>query len=275
MIFQERNAPYPQPIYACPVNKNDGTGFSTGITAYHVTTDPVTGESVRVEGAGELTHVGGGLNCYVPTQAETDYENYAIHFWGSAVQGYGQVVQVTTCSEPLRREVERLFGVRQWNIRNKSALITPGDDDGGMATWPWVMWDSFSEVYRCYYTAGNGLTIRMRTSDDLIHWSGWRLVHHDLCYGSGPWSTECPHVVFRRGYYYLFRTEHYSRALTHVFRSEDPFDFGIGDASDRYVGRIAVAAPEIIVDRDGNEYITSNHDLLAGTRICRLRWEPV
>lgn len=75
------------------------------------------------------------------------------------------------------------------------------------------------------------------------------------------------------GYYYLFRTEDYPSARTHVFRSEDPFDFGIGDASDKYMGLMAVAAPEIIVDGDGAEYITSNHDLRGGTRMCRLGWE--
>lgn len=115
----------------------------------------------------------------------------------------------------------------------------------------------------------------VRTSTNLIHWSHWRLVHQDIRYGPGPWDTECPHVVYRCGYYYLFRTKHYTRALTHVFRSEDPFYFGIGDASDKYVGCIAVAAPEIIVDSDGREYITSNHDVVAGTQICRLEWKTV
>lgn len=112
-----------------------------------------------------------------------------------------------------------------------------------------------------------------RTSADLVHWSDWRLVHQDRRYGSERWNTECPHVVYRAGYYYLFRTVHYSSANTHVFRSEDPFDFGIGDARAQYVGPIAVAAPEIIVDGEGNEYITSNHDLRLGTQICKLIWK--
>jgi hypothetical protein len=112
----------------------------------------------------------------------------------------------------------------------------------------------------------------VRTSTDLIGWSDWQLVHLDPAFGPGPWDTECPHVVYRGGYYYLFRTEDYARAITHVFRSADPFDFGTGDASERYVCDIAVAAPEIIVNGE-MEYITSNHDLLGGTRMCRLRWE--
>jgi len=113
----------------------------------------------------------------------------------------------------------------------------------------------------------------VRTSADLIRWSDWRLVHQDRRYGDRPTQHECPNVVFRDGYYYLFRTQTYSSAKTHVFRSEDPLDFGIGDARDKYVGPIAVAAPEIVVDPDGREYITSNHDLRLGTQLCRLRWE--
>jgi beta-fructofuranosidase len=121
----------------------------------------------------------------------------------------------------------------------------------------------------------------LRTSSNLLHWSDWQLVHQDTAYGPGPWDTECPHVVYRRddrqrrGAYYLFRTEDYASAKTHVFCSLTPTDFGIGDASAHYVCTIAVAAPEIVVDADGTEYITSNHDLVGGTRLYRLRWETI
>ena len=121
------------------------------------------------------------------------------------------------------------------------------------------------------YQAG----VYVRTSKDLVHWSDWRLVHQDPRYGPGRWGTECPHVVYRGGAYYLFRTEHYASAKTHVFCSTDPFDFGIGDASDCHVCDVAVAAPEIIVDGEGTEYVTSNHDLTGGTQLCRLRWEEI
>ncbi|MFC1526117.1 hypothetical protein ACFL6X_04815, partial [Candidatus Latescibacterota bacterium] len=99
----------------------------------------------------------------------------------------------------------------------------------------------------------------VRTSTDLLGWSNWRLVHQDPQYGDGPWDTECPCVVYREGYYYLLRTVNYGAAQSHVFRSDDPFDFGLGDAGDKYVGPLAVAAPEIIVDDEGREFISSNH----------------
>ena len=111
-----------------------------------------------------------------------------------------------------------------------------------------------------------------RTSMNLVDWSDYRIVHLDGRYGPGRWDTECPHVVRRSDSYYLFRTENYAAARTHVFRSDDPFDFGIGDARDKYVGLLRVAAPEVVIDVNGDEYITSNHDLRGGTMIARLRW---
>jgi hypothetical protein len=113
-----------------------------------------------------------------------------------------------------------------------------------------------------------------RRSSDLLHWSQPKLVHQDLSLSNHPWGTECPHVVYRGGQYYLFRTENYAARKSHVFQSEDPLDFGIGDAGGKYVGPFPAAAPEIIVAPDGSEYISSNHDLSGGTHLCRLNWLP-
>jgi hypothetical protein len=114
----------------------------------------------------------------------------------------------------------------------------------------------------------------VRTSKDLIHWSEAKLVHRDIGkrFGIRFTECECPHVVYRDGYYYLFRTQDYASQKTYVFRSENPYDFGIGDASDKFVCSIAVGAPEIIIDKDGQEYITSNHNLKGGTMMSRLEW---
>jgi hypothetical protein len=115
--------------------------------------------------------------------------------------------------------------------------------------------------------------IYARRSTDLVEWSEPRLVHRDLSpqFGPGRWDTECPFVAYRDGYYYLFRTQDYATARTHVFRSRDPFDFGIGDASAKYVGRLAVAAPEIIV-HDGNELVSSCDRMTEGITLTRLVW---
>jgi beta-fructofuranosidase len=164
---------------------------------------------------------------------------------------------------------------RRRNVQDQSRLFTgPGETRDPCVVRigdQWVMY------YAGYHDQNLNLPgIYARTSTDLVHWSGWRIVHHDISerFGSSPWNSECPQVVFKNGYYYLFRTQDYASARTHVFRSTDPFDFGIGSAVDYYVGPIAVAAPEIILDENGEEFITSNHDLRGGTQICRLAWVP-
>jgi hypothetical protein len=114
----------------------------------------------------------------------------------------------------------------------------------------------------------------VRTSKNLINWSSYKLVHRDPTFGSTSWAHECPHVVYRDGYFYLFRTENYYLAKTHVYRSEDPMDFGTNAtlAQKKYVGPIACAAPEIY-KVDGHEYVSSNHEPAGGTMMCRLTWE--
>ena len=110
-----------------------------------------------------------------------------------------------------------------------------------------------------------------RTSANLLDWSAPTIVHDDLNYGAERWDTECPFVIFRDGYYYLFRTEDYYQAKTHVFRSENPMDFGIGDASANYVGIFPSGAPELYTI-DGQEYVSSNHNPPLGTQMCRIKW---
>ena len=115
--------------------------------------------------------------------------------------------------------------------------------------------------------------VYVRESSNLIDWSDWSLVHQDFQYGQGAWGHECPFVVEKDGEYYLFRTEDYASATTHVFHSKNPFDFGVGNSSSKYVTTIGVAAPEIITTESGEELITSNHELTRGTVIYKLGWE--
>jgi hypothetical protein len=128
--------------------------------------------------------------------------------------------------------------------------------------------------YAGYYDWDNpeaGAGFVVRTSKDLIDWSDWKLVHQDGKAGQVRTDAECPHVVYRSGYYYLFRTVNYYRCLTLVYRSEDPYDFGIGDAGDKLVGRLPSGAPEIY-EIDGAEYVSSSHSPLFGETMCRLEW---
>ena len=120
----------------------------------------------------------------------------------------------------------------------------------------------------------------VRTSENLINWSDWQVVHYDYSVldesnnSRGVFTHECPFVIEHAGYYYLLRTENYAQQRTHVYRSDDPKDFGLGDkaAQSKYVGILPVGAPEIITDENGVQYITSNHNLVGGTMICKLKW---
>jgi len=132
------------------------------------------------------------------------------------------------------------------------------------------------EQYICYYTGHDTgrpepCKIYARTSEDLLHWSDYRAVCWGGSGGDGPWSAECPFVVARDGLYYLLRTSRYAPpALTHVYCSEDPLDFGPG-TDEKKIGTLQVAAPEVIL-ADGQTYISTVEDLQGGVQLARLGW---
>ena len=129
----------------------------------------------------------------------------------------------------------------------------------------------------CYY-CGNVKGERMpsrvyaRTSKDLINWSDYREVGWGgFAAGDRPANSECPFVVFVDGYYYLFRTSEYRPpARTHIYRSEDPFDFGRGNDS-KLVTTLRLAAPEVV--KLGEQYyISTVEDLKGGVQLVKLKW---
>jgi len=139
-----------------------------------------------------------------------------------------------------------------------------------MVTW-------IDDKWVCYYTGHDPgrrkpCKVYARTSPDLVTWSDYRDVSWGgFASGAGFWSAECPFVVKLDGYYYLFRTSEYRPpARTHVYRSLDPFDFGLGNDS-KWVTTLRVAAPEIV--QVGEQYyISSVEDLKGGVQLFRLRW---
>ena len=133
------------------------------------------------------------------------------------------------------------------------------------------VWHMYYAGYFDYDKPEEGAGFAVRTSTDLITWSDWQLVHRDPRNGAGRTQAECPFVIYKEGYYYLFRTVDYYHSNTLVFRSEDPCDFGIGDASSKLVGRIPCAAAEIYTF-DDREYLSSSHDPQVGEMICQLKW---
>jgi hypothetical protein len=137
------------------------------------------------------------------------------------------------------------------------------------------------KAYYCYYTGHTAIQDRTaigadfcRVSQDLRTWSHPYMVAFGGAAGRGPGSAECVHVVYREdaGLYYLFRTQRYGQDnVSTVYASPDPLNFGIDD--DRYrVGTLPVAAPEIIVNHEGQDYIAALLPSLQGIRVAKLRW---
>lgn len=135
--------------------------------------------------------------------------------------------------------------------------------------------DSLWACYYCgsYPPATYQGAVFCRTSADLVHWSDSQMVNAGGSASSPPtpFDAECPFVLERNGWYYLFRNQVYGPfALNTQYASKNPFDFGVG--TDRCkIGTLPVAAPEI-VQIGGQYYLAALNPLLDGIRVTRLRW---
>jgi len=128
-------------------------------------------------------------------------------------------------------------------------------------------------LWHVYYTAHPDMVGRVlcRTTRDFERWSEPTLVRIGGEAGHDFWSHECPHVVEKDGWFFLFTTQDYGEDnITSVFRSRDPLHFGIEDDSKK-VAELAVAAPEI-VEHEGQLYIAALKPGLDGIRLAKLGW---
>lgn len=137
----------------------------------------------------------------------------------------------------------------------------------------------FGDTWYSYYCGHHNWdrtcgAIYVRTSKDLIHWSDWQIAHYDKESEHRGWLPESPQVVYKKGYYYLFRT-HGPEGGVYVFRSKNPMNFGQGDVSEYFVTRLeGVIAPEIFEDEEGNEYISNiRNGSEYGITMAGLKWK--
>jgi hypothetical protein len=153
----------------------------------------------------------------------------------------------------------------------KTGMFTEGP--GNNTRDPMVI--RIKDVWHCYYTAypRNEGAVYCRTSKDNRVWSESKTVAYGGEAGTNHASAECPFVVeLSAGEFYLFRTQRYGQnAITRVYHSHDPLDFGINQDKQHLVCSLPVAAPELIRDRDG-WFIASLLPSLKGIRIARLSW---
>lgn len=150
-------------------------------------------------------------------------------------------------------------------------------DHGGDANARDAMLLKIGGVWHGYYTAdpdGRG-AVYCRTTTDFVRWSEPKKVAFGGEAGTGPFAAECPFVVEPvPGHFYLFRTQRYGReAVTRVYHSTDPLNFGIDADEEHLVASLPLAAPEIVY-LDSQYYIASLLPDLDGIRIQRLEWIP-
>ncbi|MDT8300745.1 MAG: hypothetical protein RQ760_04615 [Sedimentisphaerales bacterium] len=187
---------------------------------------------------------------------------------------YGDWMNICQATSKDGKKFRRLI-----HDNNKTGMFNEGV--GEHARDPMIL--KVGDCYHCYYTAHSmrspaknhrGVNY-CRVSSDLQNWSAANIVAEGNAYFKGPYCAECPHVVYlpESKYYYLFNTQKYTRPQhTTVYRSDDPFRFGINDNS-LEVAILPVAAPEIIL-HDGQYYIASLMPSLKGIHIARLKWVP-
>ncbi len=161
--------------------------------------------------------------------------------------------------------------LRRVNDYGKTGLFTEGPGNNTRD----AMVLKAGGLWHCYYTAypGRQGAVYCRTSPDTRVWSDSRRVAFGGEAGTNPYSAECPFVLeLQPGQFYLFRTQKYGRdAISRVYHSHDPMDFGIDQDSEFLVGSLPGAAPEII-RHDGQYYMASLLPSLKGIRMARLEW---
>lgn len=157
---------------------------------------------------------------------------------------------------------------RRLNANGESVLYQGGGRD--------AMVLRIGDTYLSYSTistaAGDGWArgfVALRTSPDLEQWSDYTIVSEGGRGGGGPVSAESPFVVHLDGYFYLFRSSSID-FHTYVYRSRDPYNFGVHEDS-MLIARYPIKAPEIV--RHGANWYISDLADWQGIKLARLRWK--
>jgi beta-fructofuranosidase len=174
----------------------------------------------------------------------------------------------------------------RWTRHPENPLIV----DGFEARDPMVL--RVGDRWVMYYTAttepgGGHHIIAAAESDDLVHWSGRHTVYTDELVGSYGGPTESPFVVERGGRFLLFMgPSRFGEAMARLGRGEDPdwasiYSTTLVLASDdplRFdradeVARIEAHASEVVVDEQGDTWISHCGWGQRGVYLAPLRWE--
>ena len=110
--------------------------------------------------------------------------------------------------------------------------------------------------------------VNLKTSDDLRHWNGNKIVCQGGKESAGGVAFESPFVVHLDGYFYLFRASS-TTFKTYVYRSIDPTYFANNDDSN-LITEFDLKAPEVF-EYEGQWYISDLSDF-QGIKLAKLEW---
>ncbi len=173
-----------------------------------------------------------------------------------------------------------------WTRHPRNPLLI----DGYEARDPMVL--RLEDRWVMYYTGnakpeGGHHCVLAAESDDLVHWSGRTVVYEDELVGTGAGPCESPFVVSRNDTWHLFigpadsaeamRQQAAGERIdwptvyssTLVLASDDPLHFERADQ----VGYISSHAAEVIVDEDGNDWLSHCGWGQGGVYLAPLRFD--
>jgi hypothetical protein len=204
-------------------------------------------------------------------RARTTAFLYYFHFFGSYSPVYTNSASRLLISDSPDLAAWRPYGGTELLDGN---MVFREDGDRDFC----VFWDDRLGKYLMYY-CGAAQGPRARTSNDLLHWSEPANVLR--CPSNNPHGYgESPFVLYRDGYYYLW-VSGIDYSHTHLYISENPFNFG--DAIANSIEETPGHAPECVSDH-GKDYMACSmvstvpsatpaaHDL-DGILIQPMRWD--
>jgi hypothetical protein len=211
-------------------------------------------KGIALEAKPELGETPGGLQA-----------PHVVRYEGLFYMAYGDWENICFAASKDGKNFERLVGPD-----GKTGVFTEGP--GANTRDPMLV--KIGGLWHCYYTAfpnGKGYGF-CRTSPDLKTWSDSYVVSYGGKPGTDKCWNECPHVVEPEpGEFFYFRNQFYGEAaMNWVYRSRNPYNFGIDDDS-KIVHRWKLAAPEVIFHEE-KYYLAALLDDLQGIHIAPLKW---
>jgi sucrose-6-phosphate hydrolase SacC (GH32 family) len=124
-----------------------------------------------------------------------------------------------------------------------------------------------------YYCAtstptGGNHTVKVVTSQDLVHWANPREVFRSPDVGTSGGPTESPFLVQRNGKYYLFVCTNNNYKETAAYVSDSPFHWDFANV----VGKFPAHAAEVIEAPGGKWYVSGAGWGQGGVYLAELKW---